>query len=628
MNPASSRIRTFLLAAVLAAPGSGADLDRDALGEYVDRTVRAARARLGIPGVAVVAVHRGEVILKQAWGLARVEGEVVADPDTTIWPVFSVTKPFTATAVMELVRRGTLRLDDPAERHLGRVRFRGSPGGTPITIHHLLTQTSGLDEQVTGIVALPGAPADRMEDVLLRALPPRVRPAGEVFQYSIGFNHTLLGHVIENVTGKDWDAAMEELVLEPLGMTDSSFRHAPIPAPREALGYDPLSSLLGRPRLVPHAAMHVRPAGSLRTTGRDMARFLIAHLEGRTYQDAPFLDEATRAAMRARQFSAHPALPGVGYGFMRQGEAIEHAGGPLPHLASVFLLPGERFGIFLATNTPTGGRLMKGLHRELAEEFFPGSMRHPAPEVSGPPPDPEGLYQLAWRPRHGLQRIVGALPAIPVLRVREAEEGVLRVSVLGFPGANFTARHVGGPVFERERDRGALVFHPGQNGVAARLHTGFLQPYTSFPFTFERIHPAATWPAQLALMALAWGVFLLGGPVVLLARGLARLRGTLAPARPDARWWLARALACTNLAWMLAPAVAFLDTPLVRWPGYPFGIAASARLLLALGPLSLVATGALLVLTLRRGPASRGDALLLVAFLGFLPLAARWGLTS
>jgi CubicO group peptidase (beta-lactamase class C family) len=181
----------------------------------VDDFIRAQMERQHIPGLALAVVTNGVVVRTAAYGLANVEWAVPVRPDT-VFQIQSVTKTFTATAIMMLVEGGKLRLEDRLTQHLDNL----PESWTGITVRHLLTHTSGIKDFInepTVDLRKDLKPEDVIES--LRKLPLNF-PPGEKYAYSNTGYH-LLGMVIRKVTGKYWDEFLRERIFEPLGMNDT-----------------------------------------------------------------------------------------------------------------------------------------------------------------------------------------------------------------------------------------------------------------------------------------------------------------------------------------------------------------------------------------------------------------------
>ena len=195
---------------VLTLLGAGA-VKSDEVDDYVQGEMK----KQHILGLALAVVKNGTAEKVAGYGLANVEWNVPVRPDT-VFQIQSVTKTFTASAVMLLVEEGKISLDDNITNY-----FSDLPKSWEgITVRHLLTHTSGIKDFInepTVDLRKDLSPADVIES--LRDKPLNFAP-GEKYAYSNTGYH-LLGMIIRKVTGKSWDEFVRERILDPLGMNDT-----------------------------------------------------------------------------------------------------------------------------------------------------------------------------------------------------------------------------------------------------------------------------------------------------------------------------------------------------------------------------------------------------------------------
>ena len=218
---------TFALLLGSLARGVRAEQDdaRAAVAARLDAYLDACGA-WGWSGVALVALD-GEVLVRRGVGLADREAGRAHTADT-LFEVASVTKVFTACAVLRLVEAGKVALDDPLADHLPGV----PEDKRDVTIRHLLAHTSGMS-RMSG-----GAGATVAEAVASNLGGARARKAGEAVEYWNG-GYALLAALVESVTGGTYEAFMAERVLAPAGMASSGFTgYGALPRDVQAVGYD------------------------------------------------------------------------------------------------------------------------------------------------------------------------------------------------------------------------------------------------------------------------------------------------------------------------------------------------------------------------------------------------------
>jgi CubicO group peptidase (beta-lactamase class C family) len=282
--------------------------------EYLSRL-----AALGFSGAVLVAID-GEVALEQGYGTADPEAGTPWTA-TTVSSMGSITKPLTATAILELVERGALSLDDSLPRFFAGV----PPDKSAITVHHLLTHTAGL----AGSLGRDFEPIERDDFVRLALDTPLERAPGERYEYS-NVGYSMLGIVIEIVTGRGYEEFVREAVLDPAGMTDTGYRRPAWEPGRVAVGYEGgerWGTVLERPWASDGPGWHLRANGGVHTTVGDLWRWHRALVENRV------LDAATRAAMESPQVPEDPeGSSHYGYGWAifetpRQTKLVGHNGG-------------------------------------------------------------------------------------------------------------------------------------------------------------------------------------------------------------------------------------------------------------------------------------------------------------
>lgn len=249
---------------VLAAPAAAiatppADYARGADGvikAYVDPDVFSG---------AVLVAKDGKPILRKAYGLADREWNVANTPETR-FRLGSITKQFTATAILQLAEQGKLSIDDPISKY-----YPAAPAAwAPITLKHLLTHTSG----IPSYTAIPGffaeqARLDRTPDeiIALTRDKPLDFPPGSKYAYD-NTGYILLGYVVEKVSGQPYAAYLQDHIFTPLGMKDSGYDVSDTVLPRRASGY---SVARGKAKNAAFLAMSLPyAAGSLYSTVDDL----------------------------------------------------------------------------------------------------------------------------------------------------------------------------------------------------------------------------------------------------------------------------------------------------------------------------------------------------------------------
>lgn len=556
----------WVLAAALASSAGEAQvpLSSTALAR-IDEAFESERARREIPGGALVVVQDGRIAHLRGFGVEDLETRRPVDPEATAFYLASVTKPFTATAVMQLVEQGKLDLDVDVNATLRRFKV---PTTFPqaITLHHLLTHTAGFEDRTIGYLPRPGEKAVPLDRILARQLPARVFPPGRLASYS-NYGYGLAGHLVEVASGQAFSDYLEDHVLAPLGMA-SSTAHIPPPdlATRVATSYV-FDQRSGAMRPQPLGARNVLPAGSILATPRDVGRFVLAHLASGVVDGRRILRSESIERMHRRQFSHHPALPGVAYGFYerfyRGHRLLEHAGG-VPGWATLLVLAPERgVGIFVASNQSTSAPNTAAVAALLGELYGPdpdaGAMAGPAvcgestePVAAGSLEPFVGVYHPTRASRHSIEKIAILDSQI---QVAKGDDGFLQIS--NRRGQVTRWRRVGARLLAREGGSECLAFEADDRGRVRYLFgpvTGGAA--TTFPAAYERSAWLDRGDLQVPYMIGAMAILASAAslvPLVALARwlGRRRLHGTAAPLRRSRR---------TNAPWIVAGAAGALVT--------------------------------------------------------------------
>jgi CubicO group peptidase (beta-lactamase class C family) len=251
----------IVAALLLTAPARGDDTE---LTSKLDAYMSAAVELDHFSGAVLIA-RDGKPVFRKGYSLANRELDVPNRP-VTKFRLGSITKQFTAMAVMILERRGRLSVDDPISKHI-----EDAPKAwDAITIHHLLTHTSGIPnftsfpdyQKLEPLASPPAETLKRFKDKPLEFKP------GEKFAYS-NSGYIVLGLIVEKAAGKSYEAFVKEAIFEPAGMKHSGYDHAEVIIENRASGYqregDTVRNASFLDMTVPHAA------GALYSTVDDMA---------------------------------------------------------------------------------------------------------------------------------------------------------------------------------------------------------------------------------------------------------------------------------------------------------------------------------------------------------------------
>lgn len=244
--------------------------------DTIDQQVVREMQRQRIPGVSIAIVHKGKIVKEQGYGLANVEHQVKVSPQT-IFQSGSVGKQFTAALILLLARDGKLSLQDPIEKYLESIpdSWKG------ITIHQLLTHTSGLDDPYRKLDFKKNYTDQEL--IELEATVPMLFKSGEKWQYS-NMGYHLLGFIANKAGGQFYGDQLRQRIFEPLGMQTRIIDERSI-IPHRAAGYDLVKREWKNQEWV-SPALNRTADGSLYLTAHDLALWDLA-----LYQNFPLKNE-------------------------------------------------------------------------------------------------------------------------------------------------------------------------------------------------------------------------------------------------------------------------------------------------------------------------------------------------
>ncbi len=479
-----------------------------------------------IPGATFVMVKDGEIFFMKGYGFADIEKKTPVEPDKTLFRVASVSKLFTATAVMQLSEKGLIDMHGDVNDYLNLFKLKEN-FPRPVTFANLLTHTGGFDERAIGMDSKTEAEMQPLGEYLAKRMPPRVMPPGEQYSYS---NHgvALAGYLVEAVSGVPFEQYIDDNILKPLGMLHSSFSLPPRLAPDLATGYVHKKE---KYEAVPYDYHNVPPAGSFHTTAADMARFMIAHLQNGQYGDTRILSEATAREIHSRQFEHDPKLPGSAYSFYEGFENNQHAlmhGGDIRGYASLlFLLPEHNLGFFVSSNNNAidsyaeGPSLREEFTSRFLDHYFPVQEKQSPvkkqPDLAGDVKRFAGSYQNNRYSRRTIEKLTTLFSAF---RVTANNDGTLTICYPGNYKKPTQWAAIEPLVFKQVDGEELAVFRENENGRITHLLVDIV------PIQFEtklRWYETALFHCGLAAFYVV--VFLsacVGWPVAALVRRLRR----------------------------------------------------------------------------------------------------------
>ena len=336
------------LALLAAAPALAARPSPDELAAYADGVLSASYPA-SEPGAAALVRWGDRVLVRKGYGLANLELAVPVAPEH-VFEIGSVTKQFTAAAILMLEERGKLAVSDPLEKYLPDFPTHGRT----ITVEHLLHHTSGIPSYTEMPEWLPRWREDMSLDTLIGLFrgKPLEFPPGERWVYS-NSAYVLLGAVIEQASGESYERFVEEEIFARLGMAHSRYGHKEEVVPGRAAGYGQGE---GGYANAPYLSM-TQPfsAGSLMSTVDDLARWVDGLYGGEVITAASRQRMLIPAALAGGAEAGASTRYGYGLGVSEiAGRAVhEHGGGIHGYACDLLSLPDERLLVVILSNNPT-----------------------------------------------------------------------------------------------------------------------------------------------------------------------------------------------------------------------------------------------------------------------------------
>jgi len=370
-------VSVALICALTIAPVSALQTTNVDLTAFpqIDNYISSQMADLHIPGISIAIVQGNQIVHLKSFGIADSTGRSLT-PQTPML-IGSLTKSFTALAIMQLVEAGKIDLDSPVQQYLTWFFILPPPetdyldinqnpdsnASSQITIRHLLNQTSGISRSTGEKMIADWDTSDSAIEHYVRALGTERmhRPAGAGFEYS-NANYVTLGMVIQAVSGMSYEAYIQEHIFKPLEMNNSftsqleAQQHGMSAGYRQWFGFPVLASDLPYPR-------GMVPAGYLISSAEDLAHYMIAQMNAGQYKDVSIVSPQAIEMIHAPAVLAAPegyhrqpsGYYGMGWYVMAMNNipVLVHDGDTPNFHADMVLIPVRKWGIVLLVNTNT-----------------------------------------------------------------------------------------------------------------------------------------------------------------------------------------------------------------------------------------------------------------------------------
>ncbi len=355
--------------------------------DAVDDYIKLKQQRAHIPSVSIAVIQDGKVIKKKSYGLANVEQAAKASP-ATLYQLASVTKQFTATAIMLLVEDRKLRLDDTITSLLPDLPTAWSG----VTVRHLLNHTSGIKSYTNVATFRQTFRKDYTHKEILELVvkEPLEFAPGEKWNYN-NTGYFLLGMLIEKVSGKSYNAFLTERIFQPLGMTQTRVNELKIILPNRAQGYIWSGNTLQNGEYL--SPTQPFAAGALVSTINDMVKWDAA-LSGESLLKKPVLEQMWTPS---HLNSGEAVTYGFGWGVTTTNghRLISHNGGIPGFGTDISRFVDDKLTVIVLTNSDNANPSV--LAQGIAQRYLPTLVAPKPPLAKVAPPVLEsysGYYHL------------------------------------------------------------------------------------------------------------------------------------------------------------------------------------------------------------------------------------------
>lgn len=325
--------------------------------EKADQLLKAYADQYKFHGTVLIA-KGDDVLLNKGYGLSNAE-QKKSNTETSIFQIGSITKQFTAALVLKLQEAGKLSVTDKLSKY-----FPQFHNGDKITIHHLLTHTSGIFNYTNDAKFMQTGgtrPVDQKTLFSLFESKPLDFEPGTKYNYS-NSGYVLLGYIIEKVSGKSWETAVRENILKPLGMNQTGFNYAGLKADAKTTGYFSLSEVGSMPAPTIDSTFSYA-AGSVYTTTADLLKWQRAIAKGKLLKK-----ESWKKAMT-------PEKDGYGYGLVMDSlygqRRVHHGGAIYGYMSNAVMFPDQDYTLIVLSNASNNvGKLTNELAAVLYDKPY------------------------------------------------------------------------------------------------------------------------------------------------------------------------------------------------------------------------------------------------------------------
>lgn len=290
-------VQSLVLVAILTASLAAQTIDIPKLTAELEPEIKRAMIEGKIPSATIALIQGDKVIWTGAYGESNLWARTPATPNT-VYLIGSTFKAMSTMALFKLMEQGKLKLDDPVSKYLD-FQIPGDDPKNPVTFRHILTHTSGLDGDFGAVAVWSNNGPKTLDEFVRTQLKVKQPPMTKVEYSNAAF--TLLGYLVEKISGVPYRQYIKENIWDPLEMTSTAFEPTPDMDERIAVPYV-VDKDSGNQKAVPRIKAAVWPAGIVYGTVLNEANWLILNLNNGIFKGKRIVSEATMEQMFTRQF--------------------------------------------------------------------------------------------------------------------------------------------------------------------------------------------------------------------------------------------------------------------------------------------------------------------------------------
>jgi len=344
---------------------------------FVDGVVKQAMQNTHTQSGVVVVMKDGELVLSKGYGYADIDKQKPVNPKTSLFRAGSISKLFTWVAVMQLVEQGTLDLDIDVNQYLNTFKVKDSWPGRPITMRHIMTHTTGLEDALFGFLVINDIEKSLpLAQSLKEYQPARVNPPGEHTAYN-NWSTALAGLIVANISGLSFYDYIQKNIFDPLGMKKATFAE---PIPKELIANLAKAYNYQGGRYVEmdfEIFKNFTPAATLSVSGEDIALFAKALLNDGANDNGRILQGETLKQMLSQGFSHDDRVTGLGLGFFKRPYGAKnfnnfgHDGATTLYHSHLGMSQQESLMIFSSFSGGDSRRIRDDLQSAFYKAFYP-----------------------------------------------------------------------------------------------------------------------------------------------------------------------------------------------------------------------------------------------------------------